>query len=54
MDVDFIEDVCKYVMINVMNATHKRELKVVWLLKRYAWVIRLFLGSYDLGDNEKS
>ncbi len=53
MDVDFMPDICKYVMINMMTATHKRELKVVWLLKRYARAIRLFLGSYDLVDNEK-
>ncbi len=53
MNVDFMGDVCKYVMINMINATHKRELELFWLLKGYAGVIRLFLGSYDLVDNEK-
>ncbi len=46
MNVDFMGNVCKNVMINMMSVTHTHDLELVWLLKGCTGVIRLFSGAY--------
>ncbi len=44
MNVDFMRNVCKHVMINMNIATRKEELELVLLLKGYGSVKRSLFG----------
>ncbi len=44
VNVDFMDNVCRHVMENMMSATHIQELQLVLLLKGYISVIKLLFG----------
>ncbi len=44
INIDFMANVWKHVMKNMMSPTHKHELQLVFLLKGYVSVMRLLFG----------